>query len=352
MQSVHLNLKKWYWVCQVSGWSAIAIFGIISTSYYVESYKWNLAAVHIAYASLNLLITHYSRDWLNQKGKFNGSAARIVLTILIFVITASMLSLIIMYTTLGLIYWDINVLSKAEIFSSITSTVIFFTAWISLYTLSKLFINYRKAETERLNLEIDLLQSELSVLKSQIKPHFIFNALNNVNCLIYEDPHKARQALCALSNFLRVSINQENNLAVPLEREMSIVEGYIQLLQIQLGKRLHVKWNIIQPKKHYLIPYLGFQTLVENSIKHGSFSNTTEAAIEIDMIENASSLTLTVKNPGKLNGHENDDSGIGLNNLRRRLQILDNKSSLTLSQELDNTVLTKLVLYPNEYMYN
>jgi two-component system, LytTR family, sensor kinase len=347
-----LNLNKWYWICQITGWSTVAIFGIISTYFYANTYSWNVVTILTAYSILNLLLTHFLKDGLKKKSPIHGSASRFVFSKLIFVLVATTLSLAIMYIALIFIFRSINILSTIDIIVITCSSAFIFTAWISLYTLSKLFITQKKTESEKLKLEIDLLKSEFSVLKSQIKPHFIFNAINNISSLIYENPNKARESLSALSNFLRTSINPENSFAVPLEKEISIVKGYLQLQQIQLGDHLRIKWDINQTKNNYLIPYLGFQTLVENSIKHGDFFSNPQSTIEINLIENSSFITIYIKNSGTLNNQSDPHIGIGLNNLRRRLQILNNKSSVTLSQETNNTVLTKLILYPNEYMYN
>jgi LytS/YehU family sensor histidine kinase len=349
---INLFKHKMYWVFQFSGWTAAAVFGFILIHSYIDTHHFNLVSSLVIYASVNLFISHLLKERLIRQSWLENNPYQIFQTLMVFVLTATALNFTFTYIPLIIVYQSLNILSNLEIIIAASITFIFYTIWISLYTLSKLFINYRKTESEKLNLELNLLKSELSFLKSQIKPHFIFNAINNISSLISENPQKARESLSALSTFLRTSINPENNLAVPLEKEISVVKGYLQLQKIQLGNRLHVKWDNNEPQRHYHIPFLGFQTLVENSFKHGSFCSNSENILEIKFTESPSSLTIIIKNPGKLKGRLHSQNGTGLNNLKRRLQLLDCKSSLTLSQETDHTVSTKLILYQNEYMYN
>lgn len=348
----HLTTKRLYWILQISGWYLISIIGIISTYNWLGEWQWSIAFLHVSSSTLCILITHHSRTWLGSNKRLNGNVYQIAKTILIFVPIATAFELFFIYCLLVIITHDIWVLTPAEFFSTIISSFVFFLLWVSLYTLYKLFLRYRHSEAEKWKLEAELLETELDLLKSQINPHFIFNALNNIRSLISENPENARNAVTSLSKLLRVSFKLENNLTIPLQEELSIVKEYIKLQQIHLDHRLDVRWLGNDLKNQYRIPSLGIQTLVENAIKHGARDTNGCYFLQIKLIENHQSLHVSISNYGSLNGTYNSSNGIGLSNLKRRLEHFDKVARFQLHQVFDNLVEAKLIIYPDESLYS
>lgn len=178
-------------------------------------------------------------------------------------------------------------------------------------------------ETERKNeilLENEHLKSEnllvqLSSLKNQLNPHFLFNSLNTLSWLINEDKEKSQLYLQKLSQVLRYSLSMQEQSLVPLKEELTLVDNYIFLLQIRFGDNLKIVKNI--ENIHFKIPPLSLQLLIENAIKHNIISMTSPLSIWIEISDNK----LIVKNT--LNPKANSEgTGIGLVNLNERFKIL------------------------------
>ncbi|AFK02076.1 putative signal transduction histidine kinase [Emticicia oligotrophica DSM 17448] len=200
-------------------------------------------------------------------------------------------------------------------------------------------------EAERKNeilLENELLRNEnlmvqLTSLKNQLNPHFLFNSLNTLSWLINEDKAKSQRYLQKLSQVLRYSLSMQEQSLVALNEELTLIESYIFLLQMRFGDNLIVNKNI-DDVSAFKIPPLSLQLLVENAIKHNIISMTSPLKIIIEA--NLENETLTVRN--SLNSKPNSEgTGIGLANLNERFRILADKGL-----EIDQTEKEFIVTLP------
>lgn len=174
-------------------------------------------------------------------------------------------------------------------------------------------------ENEQLKTENLLVQ--LTSLKNQLNPHFLFNSLNTLSWLINEDKEKSQQYLQKLSQVLRYSLSMQEQSLVSLKEELMLIDSYIFLLQMRFGDNLVVEKNI-EEVSEFKIPPLSLQLLIENAIKHNVISKASPLNIMIDASKN--NQRLTVKN--SLNLKQNSEGiGIGLVNLSERFKILANK---------------------------
>ena len=114
-----------------------------------------------------------------------------------------------------------------------------------------------------------MIEIELNNLKSQLNPHFIFNALNSIRALVDENPSKSKQAINQLSNILRNSLASDKKGLTKFEDELKIVKDYLGLESIRFEERLKTEFDIHPDSQKFLVPPLMIQTLVENGIKHG-----------------------------------------------------------------------------------
>ncbi|MCH5222025.1 MAG: histidine kinase [Muribaculaceae bacterium] len=175
--------------------------------------------------------------------------------------------------------------------------------------------------------------SELAHLKSQLNPHFLFNTLNTIYALVDIGPDEAKKALHRLSALLRYMLYEDVN-SVRLSQEAQFIEDYVSLMRLRICHR-EVKVNIdITHYESINIPPLLFVALVENAFKFGITGNDTEP-IEISMCVKDAQIAFATKNSYSLTDDEKaaKDSGIGLVNLRRRLQLLyGNKAVLNISK--------------------
>lgn len=178
-------------------------------------------------------------------------------------------------------------------------------------------------ETERKNeilLENEHLKSEnllvqLSSLKNQLNPHFLFNSLNTLSWLINEDKEKSQRYLQKLSQVLRYSLSMQEQSLVPLKEELALVDSYIFLLQIRFGDNLQIIKDI--ENKQFKIPPLSLQLLIENAIKHNVISTASPLSVYIELRNN----TLIVRNTHNPKPNS-EGTGIGLVNLNERFKIL------------------------------
>ncbi|MGQ8366395.1 sensor histidine kinase [Glaciecola sp. 1036] len=188
-----------------------------------------------------------------------------------------------------------------------------------------------------------LQDTQLDALTNQLKPHFLFNSLNNIRALILEDPERSRTMLAVLSDMLRYALNQEQSVKVTVEKEMGFVRDYLALCSIQFEDRLHTEELIDENCTRCLVPRMLLQLCVENCIKHGLSHSVSGGTIGIQINSESSKLIVIVTNPGILK-QDKLKSGIGIANIRRRLALLyDGDASIDLSQQ-DDAVVTKICL--------
>lgn len=182
------------------------------------------------------------------------------------------------------------------------------------------------------------LEADLKNLRSQLNPHFLFNTLNNIYSLIAIDPHKAQDSVHGLSKLLRYMLYENDQKFVPLYKELEFTENYIDLMRLRLSP--NVKLNVMIKNKESNIPIasLLFMTLIENAFKHG-IRNGSDSFIDIKIfVDDKKGILCTVENSlsDTEDQIESNNSGIGLTNLRKRLELLyPNKHQLLIERKDD-----------------
>jgi two-component system LytT family sensor kinase len=180
---------------------------------------------------------------------------------------------------------------------------------------------FRERELRASQLENDLRQSQLQLLKSQLQPHFLFNTLNAVNALIYEDPKAADRMVTRLADLLRMSLAAGNAQEISLEYELEFVRAYLDIQQTRLGARLRMVIDVPEHLYHASVPTLLLQPLVENAVLHGIAPLVRGGMITVQAAEQDGRLHVTVADTGA-GIQRKIREGIGLANLRERLQQL------------------------------
>jgi two-component system LytT family sensor kinase len=178
---------------------------------------------------------------------------------------------------------------------------------------------------ESRQMEIEKIKSELGFLKAQFQPHFLFNTLNNIYSLTFNNCELAGKSILQLSGLLRYLLYESEAEKVDLQKEINHLKNYIELEKIRFASRLELSFNIsgnVADKK--IIPIL-LIAFLENAFKHASNKMNEKIWITIDLIVKESMLSFTVENSvfaeGKTQLH-NSYSGIGLENVKRRLSLL------------------------------
>lgn len=222
-------------------------------------------------------------------------------------------------------------------------------AMMVLYFLwSLIYFMYHYIESYNTSLKYDAAINEIKLnrLKSQLNPHFIFNALNSIRALVNENPDKAKVAITQLSNILRNSLIMDNQKVIKLDDELRTVKDYLDLEFMRFEERLRTEWEIQPETINCNVPPLMIQTLVENGIKHGISKLVQGGTIKISTELSCSFLRVRIRNSGQyLNGTIKENGGYGIENTKERLNLIyGNKASFKIINENDKQVLTEILI--------
>lgn len=179
-----------------------------------------------------------------------------------------------------------------------------------------------KVEANQRELERERAEAELSNLKSQLNPHFLFNTLNNIYSLIAFSPEKAQEAVHDLSRLLRYVLYESNQPLVPIEKDLDFLGNYIELMRIRLPRHVDLQTDIEAATPGVMIAPLLFISLVENAFKHG-VSNSQPSFIQITIRQAGDTVSCSIRNSYfPKSAGDKSGSGIGLSNLEKRLSLL------------------------------
>ena len=171
-------------------------------------------------------------------------------------------------------------------------------------------------------LEGTLEAARLENLRLQLQPHFLFNALNTISAVMYEDPRSADAMISRLSDLLRSTITDSEAQEVPLEREIATLELYLDIMRQRFEDKLQVDVDVAPEVRQALVPHLLLQPLVENSINHGidPESNAVNVTVKADRKDGATRVLVRDHGRGLPNGRFR--KGTGLSNTAERLEKL------------------------------
>jgi sensor histidine kinase YesM len=182
-----------------------------------------------------------------------------------------------------------------------------------------LSIRYVMRQGEKKQKEVE---AELAWLKNQINPHFLFNTLNNISSLTQIDADEAQDAVMTLSDLLRYAIYETNKPKVPLNGEVEFMRNYIELMKLRCNEMTTVNFQFSIVNSQLEVAPLLFISLIENAFKHGANSNAP-ATIDISLTQQDGTLVFTCDNTNNPKPtKDRSGSGIGLENTRRRLELL------------------------------
>ena len=188
----------------------------------------------------------------------------------------------------------------------------------------KIVREWRKSQKRNQNLKQENIETELKLLKAQLNPHFMFNAINNIYFLIRKNPDLAEKSLASFSDMLRYQLYECNDQAVLLSKEIEHTSNFIKLAKLRKGEKLEMRFEIQEDLDHVLIaPFLLFP-LVENAFKHASSKAVEKEWIHIQVAKEEELLHISVNNSQTKAPKSKEVlsyGGIGLTNLKRRLSL-------------------------------
>ncbi len=216
-----------------------------------------------------------------------------------------------------LVYKRLGELSRLEIHDNIFGIFQLLFLLTLGYIIFSWFFNLWKQYKQLKN---DKATAELALLKSKIDPHFFFNTLNNLYGLAIKKSDEAPQVILKLSEIMRYTIYEGENETVLLKDEISYLEQYIEIHKIRYKKTVDIRFTRTIDEEGISVAPLLFIMLLENAFKHGVESLTNNAYIKVELTVKNKVLTFSVENNFDLK--ENPQTGIGIENLKRRLQLI------------------------------
>jgi len=268
-------------------------------------------AINIGLFYLNYLV--YIPKFLDKK-KYTAYATIIIITIILFGLGKYGVGLLFkpyvlvkMHEKVGFWQYFIDTLFASLTFVFLSTVLKFTTDW---------FLNERIQR----DLENQRLSAELSFLKSQINPHFLFNSLNSIYSLAYQRSETTPDAILKLSEIMRYMLYECNDNEVSLEKELQYLQNYIELQKIRFGKKSYIDFKINGKVDGQQIVPLLLIAFIENAFKHG-VANDPGSAIRLLIEVDESHLYFFIQNR-KHNNNMDNLGGIGLINVKRRLDLL------------------------------
>jgi LytS/YehU family sensor histidine kinase len=178
----------------------------------------------------------------------------------------------------------------------------------------------REAQERALESSLRARDAELSALKAQINPHFLYNSLNSISALTSIDPSRAREMCVLLADFLRMTLGLGEKALIPLQVELDLLEKYCAIEKVRFGDRLNIEQHIQDDTKNCLLPPLLLQPLVENAVVHGIAQLPEGGRIRLQATRGNGRVTLLVENTWDPEAGPSRRNGVGLKNVQRRLE--------------------------------
>jgi signal transduction histidine kinase len=178
------------------------------------------------------------------------------------------------------------------------------------------------AEKRALEMQVLARDAELKSLRAQLDPHFLFNSLNSVAALIGNDTQAARQMCFLMAQFFRKSLTLARERSIPLSEEITLIETFLAIERVRFGARLRTKFEVDEDVRSVAVPPLMLQPLVENAVHHGVAHLLEGGEVCVQAHRREGLVEIVVENPCDPDRPPSRSTGVGLNNVRSRIEAL------------------------------
>ena len=336
-----------FWILQIAGWLASFCVVLIAAKITDTTIGWLIVFRTIfGFLATSLLLRPLLRY---LRGKFG---VRFVELAVVGVVLAIVFGALDSYLTerfgilMGL---DMQAAEVAlYIKAAYVMRSVIFGFWILLYFAINYWLDSRAALLHAARLEMDKQANDLKLLRAQVNPHFLFNALNSI-LAVCDEPQKVTAITQALADYLRFSL-RGGDARQPLGEELDALESYLKVEKIRFTDRLEYTIQADAAARSKLVPGALVQPLVENAIKFGQRTSPRPLRIAVQARLREGNLEVLVENSGHWVVEKDPSStGIGLSNLRQRLQLIcGSLATLTVKSPPDRVIMQ--VILPEEYL--
>jgi two-component system LytT family sensor kinase len=320
-----MTRNKIYWIIQFSSWGFYIIYIALRIPY-LKADMPSLVLALLFNFILFIFTTHIYRQLVRKRNiegmklhqfLFFPVLANFIIALLVQIVNSDVLHF-------DQMFWKGYEHTPQSYIIQSLDTFRFAMPWFIFYHGIKFAEKAIQNERDKLEAQMQLKIAELENLKNQLNPHFLFNSLNSIRSLTISDPKLAREAITKLSDLLRISLTYKGLQDILFEEELDLVKDYLSLEKIRYEDRLNYHFEISKKILNALIPPMALQLLVENAVKHGIAKEKKGGEILIFAHSEEGNLIFGVKNTGNLIKANADNSkrlGIGLANLKRRLEL-------------------------------
>ena len=296
---------------------------------------WEVTGYYIAFLFAPIIVWLFARFPVRPPNRIKAVLYHVVFSIIIGVLHTLMMgsSRQALYSIIGLGTYDYGHLGYRILMEYHKQALHY---WL-IYAILRVIAQYRQSrrrEREAAALELrtselqrELAQVQLDALRSQLNPHFLFNTLNMISAVMYEDVNRADHMIASLSRMLRMSLEQCTGSRVPLRWELEFVNCAVDLLKARFQDRLEVAVQSSSDALDVPVPTMMLHTFLENAMKHHDFEVAPVIRFRAQIERRGSRLNLTVEDngpgmPGPGAAGNRSDNGVGLKNLEQRLASL------------------------------
>src|SRR5690606_27086462 len=195
---------------------------------------------------------------------------------------------------------------------------LFLGLWLGIIFGLESFALWQEQRHRLATLQKSLVEAQLGQLRAQLRPHFLFNALNTISSLMQVDVVRADRLLTQVAELLRASLRMDRQELAPLEEELHLALLYARIVEERFAERVTLEWRIEEAAANALVPTMILQPLLENAFKHGVEWTTVPARIEVAAERARDMLVIRIANSGEISPKPGE--GVGLRNCRTRLQ--------------------------------
>lgn len=329
-----------FWRLQILSWSAFALVqGFVIVVFLQLPGAFVLSSVTLR-TLLGICATSFILRPLLQRFRDYGIAKAILMVAPIIFVIAFVDAWLVSFAANRLL--TVEEIATIKIFTNaaIRNIVLFF--WSILYLVTDRLLRVQEEVLRLSRLESEKKSAELHLLRNQMNPHFLFNALTAVEAVAGEKD-KVIEITQLLSGYLRLAVRNEAQMNT-LKQEMEALESYLKVEKLRFGDNIEYRIDISAAAYRASVPAALVQPLLENAVKHGSKSAIRPLFIEIWARVHQGDLLLHVRNSGQWIMPCNSDSGTGLPNLKRRLELICGKRAVLDIQSNRNQVLVEVRL--------
>lgn len=340
-----------YYLCQFLGFALITGISIMAyivehefhTPEFQDSIQNQIIRAILSYVAFFLLTHFLLRNYhsKNQTTEFNVYVKVIFQCSLIYAVIDQLLVILFQLPKPDIFMYQNGLLVEFSI--NLLLCIISFLFWSLLY-LTITSIRDRRKLAEQLK------DQQLASLMNQINPHFLFNSLNTIRGMIYEDEDKAAELVTQLSTLFRYNLSTNTKAYTSLGKELAVCQHYLAIEDIRLGERLRLNINTSNESLKAKIPTMGLLTIVENSIKHGIANLREGGTLTLNSEIKDDMLIIEVINPYQ-ESLVKSGTKVGLKNLKQRIELIFGKQG-TLSQKADNDIFNVNMSLPYDPIEN